>query len=316
MELYQLRTFTTVAELGHLTRAAERLHVSQPAVSAQLKALEDELCVTLFERTPAGMVLTKAGRALRAQAERVLAAAQDLRNTAGSFAGATAGRLRVGSVSDPDFIRIGEVLALAVERYPLLEVEVRHEMSGAALAAVEAGDLDASFYFGDLHLPAVAGFRLTETVYRVAAPAAWKDRVAGAAWSELAAMPWVLTPPTSTHNHLVTDLFAKHGVTPTRVVEADAQAVLENLVVSGVGLSLVLEERARVREAAGELYVLDHARLTTSLWFIYRTEREHDPAITALIDVVQNVWPSRATGARAAPLSKRRRVGLAAEKRS
>jgi DNA-binding transcriptional LysR family regulator len=176
MELYQLRTFTTVAELGHLTRAAERLQISQPAVSAQLKALEDEFCVALFERRSAGMVLTKAGRALRAQAERVLAAAQALRNTAGSFAGATAGRLRVGSGSGPDFIRIGEVLALAVGRYPLLELEVRHEMSGAALAAVEAGDLDASFYFGDLHLPSVTGIRLTETVYRVAAPAAWKTR--------------------------------------------------------------------------------------------------------------------------------------------
>lgn len=316
MELYQLRTFTTVAELGHLTRAAERLHVSQPAVSAQLKSLEDELCLALFERTSGGMVLTKAGRALRAHAERVLAAAQELRNTAGSFAGATAGRLRVGSVSDPDFIRVGDVLALAVERYPLLEVEVRHEMSGAALAAVEAGDLDASFYFGDLRLPAVAGVPLTETVYRVAAPSAWKAKVAGAAWSELAAMPWVLTPPASTHNHLVTELFLQHGVTPTRVVEADAQAILENLVVSGVGLSLVLEERARVREAAGELYVLNHTRLKTTLWFIYRSEREHEPAISALIDVVQHVWPSKVTDSHAAGTGRRRRIALTAEKRS
>ena len=78
MELYQLRSFAVVAELGHLTRASERLHLSQPALSAQIKALEDELGVTLFERTPSGMVLTSAGRALLPEAEKVLAAAQAL----------------------------------------------------------------------------------------------------------------------------------------------------------------------------------------------------------------------------------------------
>src|SRR5260370_20757109 len=75
MELYQLRSFTAVAELGHLTRAAEKLHVSQPAMSAQIKALEDELGVALFERVPTGMILTAAGRPLLPQAAKVLAAA-------------------------------------------------------------------------------------------------------------------------------------------------------------------------------------------------------------------------------------------------
>src|SRR6476659_8049085 len=60
MELYQLKGFAAVAELGQLTRAAERLHISQPALSAQIKALEDELAVTLFERGAAGMTLTAA----------------------------------------------------------------------------------------------------------------------------------------------------------------------------------------------------------------------------------------------------------------
>ena len=77
MELYQLRGFAAVAETGHLTRAAERLHLSQPALSAQIKALEDELGVPLFERLPSGMELTPAGRSLLPEAQKVVAAAQE-----------------------------------------------------------------------------------------------------------------------------------------------------------------------------------------------------------------------------------------------
>ena len=79
MELYHLKTFVTVAEEGHLTRAAERLFTSQPAISAHIKALEEELGVTLFERTPKGMQLSPAGAQLLAQAQRTLAAAGDFK---------------------------------------------------------------------------------------------------------------------------------------------------------------------------------------------------------------------------------------------
>jgi DNA-binding transcriptional LysR family regulator len=78
MEIYQLKTFVTVAKLAHLTRAAERLHLTQPAVSKQIKALEEELGVTLFERTPTGVVLTKSGRSLLQLAEQTMESAFDL----------------------------------------------------------------------------------------------------------------------------------------------------------------------------------------------------------------------------------------------
>lgn len=173
MELYQLRSFVAVAEAGHLTRASEKLHVSQPAVSAQIKALEDELDLALFERTSSGMVLTPAGRRLLADAEKVLAAAQALRNEAKALKGEVAGRVRVGTMSDPGFIRVGEFLSATVERYPLLQLELHQEITGVAFAKVRDGELDASFYYGELEHPSVEGLRLRGTTYRVAAPAAW-----------------------------------------------------------------------------------------------------------------------------------------------
>ncbi len=290
MELYQLRSFVAVAEAGHVTRAAEKLHVSQPAVSAQIKALEEQLDLSLFERTPGGMELTFAGQRLLADAQNVLAAAQELRNHAHALMKEVAGKVSVGTLSDPSFTRVGEFLNATVERHPLLQVELHHEVSGAAFAKVRDGELDAGFYFGALAHPGVDGLRLRGIVYRVAAPAAWKKRVLDADWAAIARLPWVITPPISTHHQLVRALFDKHRIEPTKVVEADQEFVIANLVVSGVGLSLIREELALEKEAAGEVCLWRDLRLDTDLWFIYRREREGDPVIRAMLDVLADTW--------------------------
>src|SRR5512135_2712274 len=153
MELYQLRGFLAVAELAHLTRAAERLHVSQPALSAQIKALEDELGLLLLGRSSAGMMLTQAGRRLLPEAARVLADVAALHGKARAMEGEVAGHVSVGTLADPEFIRLPEFLAQATARFPLLEIELHHEVSGAAFEKVREGALDASFYYGDLAHP-------------------------------------------------------------------------------------------------------------------------------------------------------------------
>lgn len=290
MELYQLRSFVAVAEAGHLTRASEKLHISQPAVSAQIKALEDELELTLFARTPSGMVLTSAGERLLADAEKVLAAAQVMRNEAKALKGEIAGRLRVGTTSDPGFIRVGEFLSATLERYPLLQVELHQEVTGAAFAKVHDGVLDASFYYGDLEHPGIERLRLRESTYRVAAPAAWASRVVDADWEAIAAQPWVITPAISTHHKLVRALFDKHGIEPTKVVEADQESVIANLVVSGVGLSLIREDLALEKEKAGEICLWRDVRLETTMWFIYPAVRHDDPAIRALLGILRDLW--------------------------
>ena len=303
MELYQLRGFAAVAELGNLTRAAERLHLSQPALSAQIKALEDELEVPLFERTSSGMVLTAAGQRLLVEAEKVLAAAQALRNEARALQGEVAGRAAVGTLSDPAFIRLGEFLSTTVERYPLLQVELHHAISGAALEKVRDGTLDASFYYGELAQPGVGGLALRPMTYRVAGPAAWRDRVEEADWGEIAALPWILTPSISSHNRLVEELFRGHGVAPSKVVEADQESVISSLIESGVGLSLMREDVALAKQAAGEVSLWAKGRGTTTLWFIHLEERAGDPVIRALLDALRDTWDLR--DARVEPLQRR-----------
>jgi DNA-binding transcriptional LysR family regulator len=297
MELYQLRSFSAVAELGQLTRAAERLHVSQPALSAQIKALEDELSVVLFERGAGGMTLTAAGRQLLPEAERVLTAAQALRSQALALRGEVTGRVRLGTVGDPELTRLADVLRRAVDCFPLLEIDVHHEISGAAFEKVRDGELDSAFYYGNLVHPAVAALTLSALAFRIVVPAPWADRLANASWEGIAAEPWLMTPPISTHHVLATELFNAHGIEPIRQVEADHEAVISSLVMAGLGVALMREDMALADAAKGGLSIWGETRLVTRLQFVYRREREHDPTIHAIRDVVGDVWAPGGTTA-------------------
>ena len=296
MEFNRLRSFAAVAEAGHLTRAAEKLHISQPALSAQIRALEDELDVSLFERTPAGMTLTQAGRRLLVEAEKVLAAAQALRAEARALKGEIAATAKLGTLSDPEFIRIGDFVNTALERYPLLQIEFQHEITGFALERVRDGALDGSFYYGDLRLPQVAGVALREIGYRVAGPAAWRERIERADWNEIAAEPWIMPPPVSTHHQLAYGLLRTHGVEPAKSIGADHESVVSSLVASGLGVALIREDIALRMAEAGEVCLWRDIRAVTTLWFIYLRSREHDPVIRALLDVVKDVWKLRHNG--------------------
>src|SRR4029078_10894811 len=116
----------------------------------------DELAAALFERGAAGMTLTPAGRHLLPHAERVLAAAPALPGGGRPPRGEVTGRIRLGTVGDPELTRLPDVLRRAVDCFPLLEIDVRHEVSGAAFAKVRDGELDAAFYSRGLSYRAIA----------------------------------------------------------------------------------------------------------------------------------------------------------------
>ena len=290
MELYQLRSFAAVAELGHLTRAAEKLHVSQPALSAQIRSLEETLGLTLFDRGSSGMSLTAAGRQLLPVAQEVVAKAALLRGLAQSFHGDIAGRVSVGTLADPETLRLGAMLAAAREQHPLLEIELHHEVSGAAFAKVRNGELDASYYYGPLAHADIASVPLRTLMYRVAAPAAWRNRVENADDAAIAALPWIMTPSISTHHALATHFFAARGLSPATVLEADNEFVIRSLVVSGVGVALIREDLALAAAAANEVVLWEPAQIETTLQFIWPRARTAEAPVGALISVVQQTW--------------------------
>jgi DNA-binding transcriptional LysR family regulator len=290
VELYQLRSFIAIVEAGQLTRAAEKLHISQPALSAQLRALEQELDIPLFDRTPNGMVLTPGGKKILKAANKVLAAANALHNEARLVKGKVAGKASIGTLSDPEFIRLGQFMSDAVAGFPLVQIELHQEVTGVAMERVAAGELDASFYYGEIHNPGIAGLPLRDMIYRVVGPAPWCERLKLAGWNEIAAMPWIIPPPISSHHKLARDLLNEHGVEATNVVQADQEAVVSSLVVSGLGIALMREDVALEKLAAGEVCLWNDVRINTTLWFIYQRERRNDPVIRALLSVQEKLW--------------------------
>jgi DNA-binding transcriptional LysR family regulator len=290
MELYQLRGFIAVAAEGHLTRAADKLHVSQPALSAQIKSLEDEWGVALFERLPGGMGLTPAGRRLLGSAQDVLASVHALQSQAKSMQGAVVGHVRFATVADPAFVRLPDILALALDRCPLVEVEVHHEVTGAAFAQIRDGQLDLGLYYGELTHADVGSMPLTEFDFCIAAPAAWGERLKGADIGLIAEQPWILTPPISSHRTLSDRMFGRLGIRPSTVVEADNEGVILSLVVAGLGMALMRRDIATERAQAGEVAIVEGETLPTTLQLLWHRPRGDEPAVATMREIVREVW--------------------------
>src|SRR6185437_5336835 len=117
MDIIQLRAFVMVAREGNLTRAAEKLHVTQPAVSLQIKSLQAALDLQLFSRNTGGMSLTEDGAKLLPYAERVLAAFIEFRQGAEALHTTISGSLALGTILDPEFTRLGQFLKRLVENH-------------------------------------------------------------------------------------------------------------------------------------------------------------------------------------------------------
>jgi DNA-binding transcriptional LysR family regulator len=148
VELRQLATFVAVAEEGGFTRAADRLHVVQSAVSAGIRNLEKELGVMLFDRSTHTVKLTDAGRALLPEARATLAAAQAARDAVDEARGGLRGTVMLGTMQAQGMraIDLAGVLAAFRAEHPAVEVQIRHGGGSSEMAGeVRDGRLDLAF---------------------------------------------------------------------------------------------------------------------------------------------------------------------------
>jgi len=289
MELYQLNTFVIVAEEGHLTRAAERLHANQPTVSAHIKSLEEELETRLFIRTPKGMQLTEAGERLRHKAEDVLRAARAMKMEARNMGGELVGELSMGLNTDAEYLRIVPFLTSLGEQHPKITLQIQQSGSTSVQGAIRRGTLDCGFIFGPPRHKDIHAVHLETTRFYVAVPDTYRDRMEQGP-KALAELPWILDPSDNPVQKLTTPFFESIGVTPRSTLEVDGDEVIRVLVAAGKGLSFMRENELQMANRIGTVHAMPFDELTIDLHFVCLVRRDQDPVMQAVIDHVLQVW--------------------------
>jgi DNA-binding transcriptional LysR family regulator len=290
MDLHQLRTFIAVAQEENVTRAAERLYLSPPAVSAHISALEAELNVRLFQRSSKGMRLTDEGRALRSRAEQILAATRDMVEHARVLQNELSGALRVGVNASPSYLRLADLALTLQAEHPHVSLHFVESVSGRIIDALLSDRLDAGYLFGPPPHSAIHTVPLTQARLVIAAPAGWADQVEGAGWSDLAALPWIAQDDYCPFQEMVDSLFRARGLSHHQRLQASSEATKLALVASGVGLALLEETEAVEAAQAGKIAIWDEEPLECPLSFAYLASRQHDPLIGALVDAMRCAW--------------------------
>jgi len=288
VEIYQLKTFVAVAREGSITRASEQLHLSQPAISAHIKAIEDSLGLTLFERTPRGMSLTFDGERLLAKAEQTLAAHQALMDEAKRVKKQLTGRLRLGvggsSIKEP----VGHLVTVLSERCPDVEVALKHGTSLDILTGLRNGTLDAGYYneAGDSD-PDLTTIEVSRFHISLAAAPGVVDISRPPDWNALADLPWIYPTASTCCGKTAESLFKLHQIRPKKIISSDREQVTQTLVAGGVGVGLLHADTANEARLRGEVELVYESKSPVRVVFAHVASRAQDPLIIAASSIVR-----------------------------
>jgi DNA-binding transcriptional LysR family regulator len=243
MNLRQLAQFVDLAETGNFHRTAERLHMAQPPLSVSIRKLEDELGGALFDRTPAGVVLTAAGQAMLADARQALAHAAQCRQRVTAALHGLGGLLRVVFIGTATYSLLPRLIPSFRAHYPKIELELTESTTQAALDGLAAGRLDVGLVRYPVLTPGDCEFTVLERdEFMLAVPGnSPLARRSAIALSAVAQEPFILYEQAR-----VPGLFAlamlrcQHsGFSPRVAQQAMQVATILSLVESGLGLALV-----------------------------------------------------------------------------
>jgi DNA-binding transcriptional LysR family regulator len=303
VEIAQVEAFLAVGTFGGFRRAADALRVSQPAISARIKALEDSLGVRLFERGRTGLSLSPAGRALRPHAEQLLHALASARQAVHDLRPATGGALTIAAALSICTYLLPDVLKRFQAAHPKTLITVRSGHSKEVLEMVLAGEVELGLA-RSLHHPEIETVSLRDDpLILVAPPGAPMARARAARLEEVAAQPLILFDRGSSDWTLSHGLFRRAGLVPNVVLEVESIEAAKRMVERGIGLAFlpqlaVVDEIRRRRLLA--IDVRDAEPLRRSLDVIHLRQRPLGAEAQALLRTL------RAAVARTAPPPARR----------
>lgn len=252
MELRQIQYFVVVAGQQNFSRAAEAVGVAQPALSQQIRRLEDELGVVLLDRSNRPVTLTEAGVAFLARAERILAEAKLATDDMREFAGVGRGRLVIGALPSLARVSLGAVLSRFHTAHPGIELILKEETTEQLERLLGLGQLDLALlhavpglYTGEASHRGIVMERLfdEELVVIVSAGHRFAERKALAV-RDLRDEGFVLRMRGSGLSHTIMTATNAAGFTPLVAAECSSVGTLRSLVSAGIGVSIVARSAA------------------------------------------------------------------------
>ncbi len=303
MDTVQLANFLVLAQVGNMTRAATQLHLTQPALSGQLKRLEEELGAALFHRQGRGLELTPAGETFRRHAADALEALVAGREALGSLSTLASGTLAIGGGATSTTCLLPGIIKQFHRRHPGIRFTIREAPSRTIVEAVLAGELD----LGLVTLPvpahlevarlAVEPWLVDELVLLVPpghalAGRAREGRRARFQWSDLHNQPLIAFESGSAVRQLLDRQLAEHRVAPSVVMELRSIATITSMVAAGIGLGFV----SHLADSAGRgLRAADQA-LSRQLALVERKDRSRSTALAAFRAALLGFRPQKRAG--------------------
>lgn len=258
MTLRQLEVFLAVLELGSFRKAAERVSLSQPALSHQVKALEQELETSLFERLGRTIALTEAGRILEGYARRMFAARQGAREAIGELRGLERGSLVLGASSTPGIYLVPWLLGRFKAQYPGIDVALRIGNTREIEERVRASQVDLGIVGGhlaDARETCIEESVVDHLVLIVGSRHRWAKRGAIAP-SRLTEECLLVREEGSATRRLTERTLDQLRVTTRAGLELGHTEAIKEGVRAGLGVAFVSEYAVRSEVAAGQLRIL------------------------------------------------------------
>ena len=293
MDLRQLTTFQVVAETLSFSQTALHLNYAQSTVSAQIKALEDELQVPLFDRLGKRIVLTTAGTKLIHYAEQILSLENEAR-IAVSQSETLSGKLQITAPETMCTYRLPGALQNFHSQYPQVELDFKPKEINLHQQLLE-GKIDIAFVMQehplqhtDLHTEVLCTEKMvfivgTETPLAKRLP----KQLTGL---DLHDLPMVLTETTCGYRRLLERQLQKSGVLPEPPMEFHSVEAIKQCVISGIGISFLPEMAVRSELAAGSLKTIEWhtAAFQVAIQMIWHKDKWLSPSLQAFIDTVRS----------------------------
>jgi DNA-binding transcriptional LysR family regulator len=240
MDHKQLRAFITIAKTGNMTRAADELHVVQPAVSRQIQLLEHDLGAKLFDRDGRGMTLTAAGSSLLGYAQRAMLELDRARAELASASGEVAGIVTVGLLPSVVNILPTPFIRAVSEQYPKVRMRLTMGYGGNLKKWLENGEVDAALLYGVEHEAQFQSLALVnEPLWLVGPASSTLQRSQPVTLDHLARHPMILPSGPQGVRAIVDHACAISGIDLDVKLETNAMEIQKNLVIGGVGFTIL-----------------------------------------------------------------------------